>query len=185
MWSLWCLFKFNFTSAEENPAPVLQEYSEWKKEAPDISLPGVYIGLMDRLNSFSRVIVDSTQDLCAKIVSSYIEKVKETCNNGERGDSVQISEPGVFTPVENVQPVCHNKCEELQSGLFLSVSHTEAAKQPVLVCAHEWIRTVRHSDVFIFCFRPHGNKNHGSCDYLSEREQVDSRSEDTRRLPQV
>lgn len=63
---------------------VLQEYSQWKKEATDISLPGVYIGLMDRLNSFSRVIVDSTRELCAMLVSSYIEKVKETCNNGEK-----------------------------------------------------------------------------------------------------
>lgn len=62
---------------------LLQEYSEWKKEATDISLPGVYIGLMDRLNAFSRVIVDSTQELCAMLVSSYIEKVKETCKNGE------------------------------------------------------------------------------------------------------
>lgn len=61
-----------------------QEYSEWKKESTDISLPGVYIGLMDRLNSFSRVIVDSTQELCAMLVSSYIEKVKETCKSGKR-----------------------------------------------------------------------------------------------------
>ena len=38
---------------------------------------------MDRLNSFSRVIVDSTQELCAMLVSSYIEKVKETCKNGK------------------------------------------------------------------------------------------------------
>lgn len=38
---------------------------------------------MDRLNSFSRVIVDSTQELCAMLVSSYIEKVKDTCKNGE------------------------------------------------------------------------------------------------------
>lgn len=63
---------------------VLQEYSEWKKESTDISLPGVYIGLIDCLNSFSRVIVDSTQELCSTIESSYIEKVKETCKNGER-----------------------------------------------------------------------------------------------------
>lgn len=63
---------------------VLQEYSEWKKEATDISLPGVYIGLMDRLNSFSRVIVDSTEELCAMLVSSYIEKVKDTCKNGKK-----------------------------------------------------------------------------------------------------
>lgn len=38
---------------------------------------------MDRLKSFSRVIVDSTQELHAMLVSSYIEKIKETCKNGE------------------------------------------------------------------------------------------------------
>lgn len=62
---------------------VLQEYSEWKKEAADISLPGVYIGLMDRLHSFSRAIVNSTQEMCSTLESSYLEKVKETCKNGE------------------------------------------------------------------------------------------------------
>lgn len=65
------------------PCSALQEYSEWKKEAADISLPGVYIGLMDRLNSFSRVIVNSTQEICSTLESSYLEKVKETCKNGE------------------------------------------------------------------------------------------------------
>lgn len=39
---------------------------------------------MDRLNSFSRVIVDSTQELCTMVVSSYIEKVKDTCKNGKK-----------------------------------------------------------------------------------------------------
>lgn len=67
---------------------VLQEYSQWKKESTDISLPSVYIGLTDRLKSFSRVIVDSTRELCAMLVSSYIEKVKDTCKNGERKTSV-------------------------------------------------------------------------------------------------
>ncbi|XP_060883869.1 tripartite motif-containing protein 16 [Labrus mixtus] len=68
-------------SKNKNDVDFLQEYSEWKKESTDISLPGVYIGLMDRLTSFSRVIVDSTQEMCAMLVSSYIEKFKETCKN--------------------------------------------------------------------------------------------------------
>ncbi|XP_040923141.1 tripartite motif-containing protein 16 isoform X2 [Toxotes jaculatrix] len=72
-------------SRNKNDVDFLQEYSEWKKEATDISLPGVYIGLMDRLNSFSRVISESTQELCASVVSSYIEKVKETCKNDKMG----------------------------------------------------------------------------------------------------
>ncbi|XP_059181207.1 tripartite motif-containing protein 16 [Centropristis striata] len=79
-------------SKNKNDVDFLQEYSEWKKEAPDVSLPGVYIGLMDRLNSFSRVIVDSTQELCAMIVSSYIDKVKETCKNDKMGIKTTVHE---------------------------------------------------------------------------------------------
>lgn len=72
-------------SKNKNDVDFLQEYAEWKKEATDISLPGVYIGLMDCLNHFSRVIVDSTQELCALLVSSYIGKVKETCKSDKVG----------------------------------------------------------------------------------------------------
>ncbi|KAM4623844.1 tripartite motif-containing protein 16 [Polymixia lowei] len=72
-------------SKNKNVVDFLQEYSEWKKETTDISLPGVYIGLMDRLNSFSRVIVDSTRELCDKLVSSYIDKLKDTCKNDKMG----------------------------------------------------------------------------------------------------
>uniref|UniRef100_A0A3B4TMT6 Tripartite motif containing 16 n=1 Tax=Seriola dumerili TaxID=41447 RepID=A0A3B4TMT6_SERDU len=79
-------------SRNKNDVDFLQEYSEWKKEATDISLPGVYIGLMDRLNSLSRVIVDSTQELCAMLVSSYIEKVKETCKNDKMGIKTTVHE---------------------------------------------------------------------------------------------
>ncbi|XP_031699791.1 tripartite motif-containing protein 16 [Anarrhichthys ocellatus] len=79
-------------SKNKNDVDFLQEYSEWKKEATDISLPGVYIGLADRLNSFSRVIVDSTQELCAMLVSSYIEKVKETCKNDKMGIKTTVHE---------------------------------------------------------------------------------------------
>ncbi|XP_047466079.1 tripartite motif-containing protein 16 [Mugil cephalus] len=79
-------------SKNKNDVDFLQEYAEWKKEAADISLPGVYIGLMDRLNSFSRVIVDSTQELCAMLMSSYIEKVKETCKSDKMGIKTTVHE---------------------------------------------------------------------------------------------
>ncbi|CAN9508661.1 unnamed protein product [Ophioblennius macclurei] len=72
-------------SKHQNDVDFLQEYSEWKKESTDISLPGVYIGLMDRLHSFSRVIIESTQAHCANLVASYIDKVKETCKNDKMG----------------------------------------------------------------------------------------------------
>ncbi|XP_074519524.1 tripartite motif-containing protein 16 [Halichoeres trimaculatus] len=79
-------------SKNKNDVDFLQEYSEWKKEATDISLPGVYIGLMDCLKSFSRVITDTTQELCAQLVSSYIEKVKETCQNDKMGIKTTVKE---------------------------------------------------------------------------------------------
>ncbi|XP_010897822.3 tripartite motif-containing protein 16 [Esox lucius] len=69
----------------KNDVDFLQEYSEWKKESPDITLPGVYIGLMDRLNSFSKVIVTSTQELCEKLLSNYVETLKGTCKNDKMG----------------------------------------------------------------------------------------------------
>ncbi|XP_070846802.1 tripartite motif-containing protein 16 [Chaetodon trifascialis] len=95
-------------SKNKNDVDYLQEYSEWKKEATDISLPGVYIGLMDRLNSFSRVIVDSTQELCAMLVSSYIEKVKETCKNDKMG--IKTTVQAIVATKQNMSipdPVTH------------------------------------------------------------------------------
>ncbi|NP_001315091.1 tripartite motif-containing protein 16 [Danio rerio] len=63
----------------------LQEYSEWKKEAVDVSLPGVYIGLVDRLQAFSHVIVRSTNRMCDNLHSSYTNKLKDTCKNDNVG----------------------------------------------------------------------------------------------------
>uniref|UniRef100_G3PN97 Tripartite motif containing 16 n=1 Tax=Gasterosteus aculeatus aculeatus TaxID=481459 RepID=G3PN97_GASAC len=79
-------------SKHKNDVDFLQEYSQWKKESTDISLPSVYIGLTDRLKSFSRVIVDSTRELCAMLVSSYIEKVKDTCKNDKMGIKTTVHE---------------------------------------------------------------------------------------------
>ncbi|XP_034716401.1 tripartite motif-containing protein 16 [Etheostoma cragini] len=79
-------------SKNKNDVDFLQEYSEWKKEATDISLPGVSIGLMDRLKSFSSVIEDSTQKLCAMLVSLYTEKVKETCKKDKMGIKTTVRE---------------------------------------------------------------------------------------------
>nr|XP_057923501.1 tripartite motif-containing protein 16 [Doryrhamphus excisus] len=86
-------------SRNKNDVDFLQEYSEWKKEASDISLPGVYIGLMDRLNSVSRVIVDATEELCTMLVTSYMDKVKETCNNDKMG---------IKTTVQTIVAAKHN-----------------------------------------------------------------------------
>ncbi|KAI7796716.1 tripartite motif-containing protein 16 [Triplophysa rosa] len=60
----------------------LQEYSEWKKESTDVSLPGVYIGLMDRLQTFSRVVKESTKAMCDQLQIFYNNKLKEKENVG-------------------------------------------------------------------------------------------------------
>ncbi|KTF75098.1 hypothetical protein cypCar_00044169 [Cyprinus carpio] len=65
----------------KNDIDFLQEYSQWKKEAVDVSLPGIYIGLMDRLQSFSRVITRSTKEMCDNLLTSYTSKLKDTCKN--------------------------------------------------------------------------------------------------------
>lgn len=56
---------------------IFQEYSEWKKESTDVSLPGVYIGLMDRLQMFSRVVKESTKEMCDQLQTLYPNKLKE------------------------------------------------------------------------------------------------------------
>ncbi|KAM4715567.1 tripartite motif-containing protein 16 [Anableps anableps] len=77
-------------SKNKNDVDFLQEYAEWKKEATDNSLSGIYVGLEDRLDSFSQVIQDSTRNLCDMLVSTYIQKVKEKCNNNEIGIKITV-----------------------------------------------------------------------------------------------
>ncbi|KAL4612899.1 tripartite motif-containing protein 16-like [Arapaima gigas] len=67
-------------SKSKNDVDFLQDYSQWK-EAEDISLPGVYIGLTDRLASFSRMVTDSTRELCERLPSVYKDKLKDTCKS--------------------------------------------------------------------------------------------------------
>uniref|UniRef100_A0A671RZ50 Tripartite motif containing 16 n=1 Tax=Sinocyclocheilus anshuiensis TaxID=1608454 RepID=A0A671RZ50_9TELE len=66
----------------KNDIDFLQEYSRWKKETVDVSLPGVYIGLMDHLQLFGRVITRSTTEMCDNLLTSYTNKLKDTYNVG-------------------------------------------------------------------------------------------------------
>ncbi|KAM9772731.1 tripartite motif-containing protein 16 isoform X1 [Syngnathus typhle] len=72
-------------SRHKNDVDFLQEYCQWKEEASDISLPGVYIGLMDGLEALSRVIAEATQELCHTLATTFVDKVKETCNADKVG----------------------------------------------------------------------------------------------------
>ncbi|XP_006635502.2 tripartite motif-containing protein 16 [Lepisosteus oculatus] len=68
-------------SKKKNDIDFLQDYCEWKQGAPDVTLPGVYIGLMDRLPSFSRVVIESTKEICGQLLSTYRDNLKEVCKN--------------------------------------------------------------------------------------------------------
>ncbi|TRY92430.1 hypothetical protein DNTS_028998 [Danionella cerebrum] len=65
----------------KNDIDFLQKYSDWKREAVDVSLPGVYFGLMDRLQSFSLVIKRSTKEMCESLLAVYTNKLKDLCKN--------------------------------------------------------------------------------------------------------
>ncbi|XP_029986307.1 tripartite motif-containing protein 16 [Sphaeramia orbicularis] len=113
-----------------NHVDFLQEYSEWRKEAADVSLPGVSIGLTDSLASFSRVIVDSTDELCRALVSSYAQKLKQTCSNDKMG---------IKTTVQAIVAAKHNM------SLPDPVTHDDFLKYSALVSfdgqtAHKFLR---------------------------------------------
>uniref|UniRef100_A0A3B3ZZU3 B30.2/SPRY domain-containing protein n=1 Tax=Periophthalmus magnuspinnatus TaxID=409849 RepID=A0A3B3ZZU3_9GOBI len=69
-------------SRNKNNLDFLQEYVEWKQEGADTSLPGVYIGLMDSLNSVSKIITDSTDKLCAAMETEFTDRVTEAYESG-------------------------------------------------------------------------------------------------------
>uniref|UniRef100_A0A4W5JLI5 B30.2/SPRY domain-containing protein n=1 Tax=Hucho hucho TaxID=62062 RepID=A0A4W5JLI5_9TELE len=61
----------------------LQEYSEWKTGEVDVCLPGLYVGLTDRLASFSCLLTESTQELCDQLKATYRDKLKDICKTGD------------------------------------------------------------------------------------------------------
>lgn len=89
-------------SRNKNHLDFLQEYSEWKADGSDTSLPGVYIGLMDSLNSFSKIIVESTEKLCSMMDAEFTERVKQACSNDTSG-------LGIKTTVRSMIAAKHNQ----------------------------------------------------------------------------
>ncbi|XP_017579379.1 tripartite motif-containing protein 16 [Pygocentrus nattereri] len=65
----------------KNDVDFLQEYSQWKKSSRDMCVPAVSISLTDHLQSFSRIITDTTQQLCDSVLTSYRGTLKQACLN--------------------------------------------------------------------------------------------------------
>ncbi|XP_048846500.1 tripartite motif-containing protein 16-like protein [Brienomyrus brachyistius] len=65
-------------SRNNNDIDFIQEYLQLKAGSLDFSLPGVYISLTEQLAAVSRVVVESTQELCEKLPSMYKEKLIKT-----------------------------------------------------------------------------------------------------------
>uniref|UniRef100_A0AAZ3RTD7 Tripartite motif-containing protein 16-like n=1 Tax=Oncorhynchus tshawytscha TaxID=74940 RepID=A0AAZ3RTD7_ONCTS len=68
----------------------LQEYSEWKTGAVDVCLPGLYVGLTDRLASFSCLLTESTQELCDQLKATYRDKLKDICRTEKLGITTMV-----------------------------------------------------------------------------------------------
>ncbi|KAG7335107.1 hypothetical protein KOW79_001703 [Hemibagrus wyckioides] len=72
-------------SKNKNHVDFLQEYTEWKKDSVDVCLPGIYISLIDRLTTFSRIVKESTQSLCDLLLSTFHVQLKELCKSDTLG----------------------------------------------------------------------------------------------------
>lgn len=70
----------------------LQKYSEWKKTSTDLSLPSVHIKGMEHLSSYVQIVMDTTQELCGLVLSSYKEKMDIVFKSGTKSKS-QSPEP--------------------------------------------------------------------------------------------
>ncbi|XP_040046675.2 tripartite motif-containing protein 16-like isoform X3 [Gasterosteus aculeatus] len=75
------LARMNKLSRSKSDVDFLQEYSEWKISAEDVSLPSPNIDHMDHLLSYLQVVTDSTQELCHLILSSNKLRI---CKSGTK-----------------------------------------------------------------------------------------------------
>ncbi|XP_067403800.1 tripartite motif-containing protein 16 [Emydura macquarii macquarii] len=69
----------------------LKEYSEFKKNTGDDTLPSVYIGLKDKLSGIRRVILESTAHLLQLVQTSYKEKLQEFAKEEDCGIKTMVS----------------------------------------------------------------------------------------------
>ncbi|XP_010903918.2 tripartite motif-containing protein 16-like protein [Esox lucius] len=77
-------------SRNKTDVDFLQEYTEWKRGVVDVCLPGVYIGLTERMASFSRLITESTQGLCDQLKATYTDKLKDFCKTDKPGNKTTV-----------------------------------------------------------------------------------------------
>ncbi|KAL7869751.1 hypothetical protein AOLI_G00137390 [Acnodon oligacanthus] len=84
----------------KNDVDFLQEYSQWKKGSHDVCVPAVSINLTDHLQSFSRIITDTTQQLCDSVLTSYRSTLKQACLNDKT--TVQPTGQEISTLKQNI-----------------------------------------------------------------------------------
>ncbi|KAG5832681.1 hypothetical protein ANANG_G00293720 [Anguilla anguilla] len=101
----------------KNDVDFLQVYSQWRKEAVDVSLPGVYIGLIDRLTVFSHMVTESTQELCGQLLPAYRDKLKDAFKGEKLGVKNRV---GVVSPGPNEEPEPQTREDFLKYAALLS-----------------------------------------------------------------
>ncbi|KAI4900561.1 hypothetical protein NFI96_026743 [Prochilodus magdalenae] len=74
----------------KNDVDFLQEYTDWRKGLVDVTLPGVYISLIDQLATFSNAVKETTQQLCELVLSTYNVQLKEFCKSEKLGIKTMV-----------------------------------------------------------------------------------------------
>ncbi|KAB5555899.1 hypothetical protein PHYPO_G00039410 [Pangasianodon hypophthalmus] len=77
-------------SKSKNDVDFLQEYSQWRKMNSDVSLPDVCFTQTDRLQSFSRIITHTTQELCNTLLATYRNSLKDFCTTDDKPDQPTV-----------------------------------------------------------------------------------------------
>ncbi|KAG7324727.1 hypothetical protein KOW79_011043 [Hemibagrus wyckioides] len=75
----------------KNSIDFLQDYSQWRKTSPDVSLPEVCVTQTDRLQSFSRIITQTTQELCDTLITTYRNSLTEFNTTDNRVDQLSVN----------------------------------------------------------------------------------------------
>ncbi|XP_061079946.1 tripartite motif-containing protein 16-like [Conger conger] len=104
-------------SRNKNDIDFLEEYSLWRKDVVDVTVPSVYIGLIDRLAVFDHMVTESTQELSGQLLPAYRDKLKEAFKCVKLGVK---STAGVLNTGPSEEPEPETREDFLKYGTVLS-----------------------------------------------------------------
>ncbi|XP_063073657.1 tripartite motif-containing protein 16-like protein [Engraulis encrasicolus] len=92
--------------SSSNDVDFMQEYQAWLRSLVNTDLPGVYIGLPDRLSTFKQALSSATQELCQHLLDTYRHQITELSQREGLGMHTAIQS----TPSDHSdpEPVTHS-----------------------------------------------------------------------------